>query len=88
MQITTEDQTLYYKGKLLAEDKKIVLVDKAIIHVKNANDIKEDVTISIIEHIPQKDNLYKVKLQSIPVKVNLNDKISIFLNTFLHNKKE
>lgn len=56
------------------------LVDGAIIHVKNAQEVMERITVHFIKHLPQKKNLFKLNFSSVSVSVQPTQTIYSLIN--------
>lgn len=69
MGIHPEHQILYYKGKELAKDKILSLVNNSIIHVKSTQQIDNGITVQFIKHLPQNHNIFKLNPSSTPLSV-------------------
>jgi hypothetical protein len=62
-------QLLFLSGKELVDEKPFLLADRAILHIKDKREMFEQVTIHLICHQPQQDNLFRSTFSPIPVKV-------------------
>jgi ABC-type sulfate/molybdate transport systems ATPase subunit len=58
----------------------LTLANGAIIHVKNAEEVMERITVRFITHLPQNQNIFKLSSSSVPVSVQPTQTIYSLIN--------
>ena len=81
--IKSQQQILYCKGKEISKHKEVKLFERAIIHVKCAEEKIESITVNIIKYMPQKKNIFRVNLERHTMSIKLTETIEDFLKAFL-----
>jgi hypothetical protein len=69
MGIPVEDQVVILRGRELAEGI-VELAEKAILHVKDMGSSQGEITVNVVKHRPQTQNIFKINSHHVPTPIH------------------
>lgn len=82
MGIPVEDQVVILRGRELVEGM-VELAEKAILHVKDMGSSQGELTVNVVKHRPQTQNIFKINSHQLPTLINPQETIAQFLHRFM-----